>query len=344
MDLSPKVLICKPSSLGDIIHALPLLRHLKVFLPRASVYWWVNSSFAPLLEGDPDLDGVFLFDKKAWKSLRNLPRNLSLLVTIRRMHFDYTLDLQALARSAIFSWFFRARKTIGLDDRREWAPIFYNYAVPRPSPQAHAVDWYLEALRPMGIPLASHIEWLPENPVASQSLIKRFPFLTHSPLKRILIQPRTRWQSKEWPLEYFIDCAQKLLVQRDDVELSVMGSSADLRVGEAILKATNPQRVRNLCGRLSLPEMVEWIRRGDLMLTNDTGPMHVAAALRKPMVALFGATDPLRTGPYGQLDSVLKADWPCSPCLKRRCPLNPSPQCMFALTPERVVGEILKKL
>ena len=80
------------------------------------------------------------------------------------------------------------------------------------------------------------------------------------------------------------------------------------------------------------------------MLTADTGPMHVAAALKKPLVALFGATNPYRTGPYGQLDSVLMAGTPCSPCMKKHCPLSPSPKCMYDLLPERVAGEVLARL
>jgi ADP-heptose:LPS heptosyltransferase len=92
--------------------------------------------------------------------------------------------------------------------------------------------------------------------------------------------------------------------------------------------AQSPERCLNLCGETSLPEMVEWIRLCDLMITNDTGPMHAAAALGKPLVALFGPTEPRRTGPYGQLENVLRIELPCSPCLKSFCTWKNPMECL----------------
>ena len=344
MENSPKILICKPSSLGDIIHALPVLRHIKKAQPQARVYWWVNTNLAPLLEHDPDLEGLLLFDRKAWSRLTNFPQNLLRLRAIRRMKFDFVLDLQALLRSALFSWLVRAPMTIGLDARREAAPLFYHRSVARPHPNTHAVDWYLEVLKPLNIEPSEQIDWMPPKPAAAESLQAKIKIPTDPAVKKVILQPCTRWQSKQWPLEHFIGCVKKILESRQDVQFYVLGSSDDKAAGEAICKGTERKCVQNLCGRLSLPEMVECIRLSDLMLTADTGPMHVAAALKKPLVALFGATNPYRTGPYGQLDSVFMAGTPCSPCMKKHCPLTPSPKCMYDLSPERVARELLDRL
>jgi ADP-heptose:LPS heptosyltransferase len=99
-----------------------------------------------------------------------------------------------------------------------------------------------------------------------------------------------------------------------------------------------------LCGQTSLPEMIEWLRRCELMVTNDTGPMHAAAALGKPLVALFGPTEPRRTGPYGHLESVLRLDLPCSPCLKSHCVYEKPNECLKAISPAMVFERVQKQL
>ena len=346
-----KVLICKPSSLGDIIHALPVLRRLKACWPDSSVYWWVATGFAGLLKEDPQLDGIFLFDKKSLVRLRDLPKNISFVSRIRKMRFDYILDLQGLLRSAVFSWLCKGKRTIGVKDWREGAPLFYDVAVPRPGTDAHAVDWYLECLKavipePLFTDAASRVsEWLPRNPTAAASAsgITGYDLGTDRP-RYVIFHPCTRWQSKHWPLDSFIQCAREVLARRKDIILWITGSKNESTIGQQIVDQTDPSRVKNYCGAFSLPEMIEAIRLCDVMLTNDTGPMHIAAALKKPLVALFGPTSPLRTGPYGMPDSVLTAQRPCMPCFKTRCPYGKTALCMQNIPVERVVAEILKRL
>ena len=124
---------------------------------------------------------------------------------------------------------------------------------------------------------------------------------------------------------------------------AILGSGEDKPLGEIISHAA-PERCLNLCGETSLPEMIEWVRRCDLLVTNDTGPMHAAAALGKPVVALFGPTEPRRTGPYGQLDHVLRLDLPCSPCLKSACHYEKPEECLRALPPALVFEHVQKLL
>jgi ADP-heptose:LPS heptosyltransferase len=123
---------------------------------------------------------------------------------------------------------------------------------------------------------------------------------------------------------------------------AILGDAEDKLLGEAILRAA-PKSCLNLCGETSLPEMVEWLRLGDLMVTNDTGPMHVAAALGKPLLALFGPTEPRRTGPYGQLENVLRIELPCSPCLKDYCTYEKPNECLNAISPAMVFERVRKQ-
>ena len=122
-----------------------------------------------------------------------------------------------------------------------------------------------------------------------------------------------------------------------------MGSAEDNAAGAAIAQAA-PQQCLDLTGKISLPEMIEWIRLGDLMISNDTGPMHVAAALGKPVVGIFGPTEPRRTGPYGQLQNVIRIDLPCAPCLKSRCHYSKPMECLRAILPEMVFTRAMSLL
>jgi ADP-heptose:LPS heptosyltransferase len=114
-----------------------------------------------------------------------------------------------------------------------------------------------------------------------------------------------------------------------------MGSGEDRETGAAIAR-TEPARCLDLTGKISLPEMVEWVRLSDLMISNDTGPMHVAAALGKKVLAIFGPTAPRRTGPYRQLQNVVRINLPCSPCLKPHCTYSKPLECLRAISPEMV--------
>jgi lipopolysaccharide heptosyltransferase II len=154
------------------------------------------------------------------------------------------------------------------------------------------------------------------------------------------LQPGARWLNKRWPVEYFAELVRLLAHKYPGARFAILGDKGDNLLGE-IVSAAAPDRCVNLCGQTTLPEMIEWIRRCDLMITNDTGPMHAAAAMRKPLVALFGPTEPRRTGPYGQLENVLRVDHlPCSPCLKSRCRYEKPDECLRALTPGHVVERV----
>jgi lipopolysaccharide heptosyltransferase II len=160
----------------------------------------------------------------------------------------------------------------------------------------------------------------------------------------VVLVPGARWLNKRWPAEYFAQCASRLASQRPELNFVILGSAGDRDLAEVISKAC-PEHCLDLTGQTSLPEMVEWVRLSRLVITNDTGPMHVAAALGKPLVALFGPTDPARTGPHGQLDAVLQVqDLPCVPCLRSKCSYREPLACLRRLTPEQVCARALERL
>lgn len=335
-----KILILKPSSLGDVVQALPVLRLLKRHFPAAEIHWWLDAALAPLLEGDPDLVSVVRFERRRWASPVHWPEMWRSVRWLRAQSFDWVIDLQGLARSGAFAWLANGKLLVGLDDPREGARGFYDIIVPRASFHTHAVDWYLAVLKRLGVPTHWDFHWLPKQPAVAERVRRKWPA---EGVRWVAVLPGSRWSNKRWPIEHFAAVMTELAAHFTEIRFAVLGGADDVPLGEFLWRGF-PERCVDLTGQTSLPEMVEWVRRCDLMLTNDTGPMHVAVALRKPVVAVFGPTEPRRTGPYGQLDNVLHHPLPCAPCLKPRCAWPQPMECLTAIPPGDVAEHVRRLL
>lgn len=339
-----KILILKPSSLGDVIHALPVLRLLKLRFPQGEIYWWLDAGLVPLLEKDRDLTGIIPFQRRRWAAPHHWAGIAASVKTMRRHRFDWAIDLQGLARSSIFAWLANAGLLVGLDNpregAREGAHALYDLTPPRAPARMHAVDRYLAVLPLLQVPVHSKFDWLPPRPdLAAQVEEKWHP----GGSRWMALLPGGRWDNKRWPVQYFVEWV-KLAQKNLDMNFVILGSKDEHSLGETIA-AVNPQRCLNLAGKTSLLEMIEWLRLSHLTITNDTGPMHVAAALRKPVVALFGPTDPASTGPYGQLQNVLQTNTlPCVPCMRDKCLYHEPLACLHALTPSMVLHQARQAL
>jgi len=328
-----KILILKPSSLGDIIHAIPVLRLIKQQRPDWEVHWWIAKHFAPILEMDSDISALHYFDRHGWGSIRGISRGIQGVWRMRREQFDVVIDLQGLARSALHGWAARGGYTLGLDQRREGATLLYDEAIERPDQETHAVDWCREVLPKLGLKSEGSFEWLPERPWLSENL---FTQGFESGCRWIALCPGARWGSKQWPLDSFRTLVQKM--KSSNVHFAVIGGGEDRAMGEHL---GSEERVLDLTGRTTIPEMVEWLRVCSVVITNDTGPMHAAAAVNTPVVALFGPTDPRLTGPYLSRGKVLhNQQLPCSPCFQRFCYHTEDRECLHEISPEEVVDAI----
>jgi heptosyltransferase-1 len=327
-----KILILKPSSLGDVVQALPVLRLLKSHLPASEIYWWIDTNLAPLLEGDPDLAGVVLFDRRQWAAPRHWKEIWRSVRWMREQAFDWVIDLQSLTRSGVFAWLANGELTVGLDEVREVGRGFYDLIVRRTSFCTHAVDWYLGVLPLLGVPCHWNFSWLPARPEMAAAVRAKWPV---AGARWIVLQPGARWLNKRWPAESFAELARQLAAADADFRFAILGGEDEQPLGEIISRGAE-SRCLDLTGRISLPEMVEWIRLAELMVSNDTGPLHVAAALGTPVVALFGPTEPCRNGPYRQLDHVLQLELPCVPCRKPYCTYVKPLECLCAIPPAAV--------
>ncbi|MEW6161286.1 MAG: glycosyltransferase family 9 protein, partial [Verrucomicrobiota bacterium] len=244
-----KILILKPSSLGDVVQALPVLRLLKRNFPSSEIHWWISQDLQPLLEYDPDLMGIIPFERRGWARPANWKRLMQSVARARAMRFDWVIDLQALARSALFGWLASGRFFIGLDDSREGAPALYDRAVPRPSFHTHAVDWYLEVLKSLGVPVHWDFDWLPVRPEIEASVERRWP---RADDRWILLNPGARWPNKRWPAESFAELAVILSRRMPGARFAVLGGSSDVPLAKTISKAVEGRCV-DLTGQTSLP-------------------------------------------------------------------------------------------
>lgn len=333
-----RILVLKPSALGDVVQALPIARLIRRHYPNAEIHWWIDARLAPLLDGDPDINSLVIFQRDRWSVPWRWNEALQSAIQLRASRFDVALDLQALARSALVAWLCNADLTIGLDDPREGAPTFYDVRVPRPCSRLHAIDWYLDALRFLGVPVRWDFDWLPFRPVVAGEIAALIP---PDGTQWIALQPGARWPNKRWPPEYFAQLIRLTVATLPNTRFVILGAPGDRELSRTV-SAAAPGKCLDLTGRTSLPQLVECLRRCAMLVGNDSGPMHIAAALGKPVVALFGPTDPARTGPYGQINRVVQADLPCVPCLSKRCRNPRHMACLRDLTPDTVTRAVLK--
>lgn len=316
------------------------MRLIKSHLPASEIYWWLDRRLVGLLEADPDLTGIIPFERQRWKSVRRWPEAAASIRQMRLHQFDWVIDLQGLLRSGLVAWFANGGCTVGLDDHKEGAAAFYDIAIPRESYSRHCVDWYMSVVTALRIPIHWNFEWLPTRKAVAASIREKWPV---GESRWIVLQPGARWLNKRWPIEHFVAVVKQLAARAPDVRFVVLGSSDDAPLGHILYEAA-PAKCLDLTGATSPGEMVEWIRASHLVITNDTGPMHVAAALKKPIVALFGPTQPARTGPYGSIDRVLSVSLPCAPCMKDVCQFEKPMECLRAISPLTVVELAAKQL
>jgi heptosyltransferase I len=319
---------------------MPVLRLLRIHFPHAEIHWWITDSLAGLLEGDPDLDGLYRFDRKTWGRPTSWASAWRGLIRMRRAGYDWVIDLQSLLRSGVVSWLARGGLCVGLEDPREGAAAFHDISVPRPSFGTHAVDWYQSVLLRLRVPVDRPFEWIPRREAAVGMIRSRWPV---DGGRWIGLQPGARWENKRWPLEHFVLLARRLIDHDPGLRIAVFGSGEDSELGNAILRTLGREHL-NLTGQTKLPETIEWLRLCEVLVTNDTGPMHIASALGTPVIALFGPTDPRRTGPYGQERNVMRVSLECAPCMRSVCRHHEPVACLTRLDVESVAARVIRGL
>jgi len=316
------ILIVKLSAVGDVIHTLPSLSALRRQFPQAHISWVVEEAASDLLRDNPCLDEVIISGRKRWlKELRQgkfsqvLQEGRRFLSRLRRRRYDLVIDFHGLFKSAILTWLSGAPRRLGYDSMQELSGLFYNEKIPEDL-NRHAVDRYLDFPRDLGADPGK-----PEFPLAISAPQHRHieqlfaEFHLGDGENLIAINTVALWETKLWIDEKFAHLADRIA---RELKASVVFTGSDPAPMDGILSQMTTPAV-NLGGRTSLRELAYLYQRSRLLITTDSGPMHLAAAVETPVIALFGPTDPVRTGPYGEGHRVLRKGLPCSPCFQKSC-------------------------
>lgn len=333
----------KLSALGDVVQSLPVAMAIHRHLPGAHLHWLVEAPSAGLLEGHPALERVLVSPRRrlAGGRLQRLKALAAWFKALREPRYDVVLDLQGLMKSAIFVALSRGGRKIGFKGGKEplaaWA---LNEPLPAYDPERHALERYLDLLAPLGVPRPERPEYgLAPSPAELASVRALLGgFGQGRPL--VVLHPVAQWESKLWPVTHWAQLAQALHAAGLDLVLS--GSAADQPVTRAIAgQAGLGPGLLDLAGRASLRQMAALLGQARLLVSTDTGIMHLAAAMGAPVVALFGPTSPGRTGPYGPGHRVLRLGLACGPCFKRQCP---QPRCLLEMPATMVAQAVLEHL
>ncbi len=309
-----KILIVKPSSLGDVVHSLPALNAISKRFPQAQIHWVIAQGFEGLLEGHPMIHRLWVIRKDSWKKIQNAGKTIQevriLFRQLKQEKFDLVIDLQGLLRSGIITGATGSPLRIGFKEAREGSRVFYTDSV-EGGRNIHAVDRYLKIAAHLGCDV-SDIRF-PLPPVESPSACSLQPAAMNNLDRYAVLVPGARWETKKWPADNFGRLASLL-----PIRTVIIGSRTDRVIADKIVSLSRGMSI-SLAGNTGLKDLVDIMRGAQFVVSNDSGPMHIAAALGIPVFAIFGPTDPLRTGPYGKGHTVIRSDISCSPCFKKAC-------------------------
>ncbi|WP_416182370.1 lipopolysaccharide heptosyltransferase II [Acidaminococcus timonensis] len=340
------ILIIKMSSLGDVIHALPFAAALRQTFPNSKISWLVHPQFSAFVPEPPIIDEILYFDKaafgkmgwgKRWETLKKTREML------HSRHFDLVIDLQGLFKSAVMAWLTGCPNRIGYCEMREGSGLI-SRAITGPNAHRHVIERYLDVARYLGAKVESITYPMPALTEEMEEIRLRLIGAgipdKEGPLPYVVFVPGARWDTKRWPLDHYAALAKKFLERGLYVVLA--GGPGDAPLGEAILQQVGEDpRLIDFIGKTSLRELGALIKGCRFYVSGDTGPLHIATALQKPLVTMYGPTRPDRTGPYGNPQAtVLLSPAACAGCLKKHCDHW---TCMGAVTPEQVFTDFLKK-
>jgi len=347
------ILIIKLSAIGDVVHTLPSLAALRRLYPQAHITWVIEAAAADLITGHPHLNRVLISHRKRWQqemrrgNVANSIREISNFIKeLRSRRYDLVSDFHGLFKSAVLAGLSGGVRKLGYDSLQEASSLFYNEKIPEDMSK-HAVDRYLDlpaylARQAGEAPPAGPPEFvIPEDDhnrhrvnalLAMNHLDREAPF--------VAINPVALWPTKLWREDLFAALAERI-VQELGLTVVITGSRDEQPYVAAIFRNLKTGRIIDLTGQTSLRDLACLYRQAALVVTTDSGPMHIAAAVGTPVVALFGPTDPRRTGPYGSQHTVIRKELTCSPCFRKTCPTR---ECMEGITVEEVWGGVKEKL
>ncbi len=339
------ILIVKLSAIGDVIHTLPSLNAIRKALPGSRITWLVEEAAYPVIAGHKALDRIIVSRRKTWiKALKSggrksaIRESVKFIKDLRDTRYDLIIDFQMLLKSSVLAALARGNIKAGFGrgmDHMEHSYIFYNRRIPPVCMEIHALKRSLMMLEDIGIPNDEIVYDLPVSEAdrrEARRLLSGFHPGPASDSALIAINPMARWATKLWSESRFAALAD-LLVEKFGANVVFTGGFEDRDVISRIQSQMSAVSI-SLAGKTTLKTLAAVYEQAGALVSTDTGPMHLGAAVGIPVVALFGPTAPWRTGPYGDRHCVIRAGLDCSPCFKRRCP---NVECMADIQVEDVI-------
>jgi heptosyltransferase I len=355
-----KILLIKLSAVGDVVHTIPVLNKLRRRYPDTQIDWLVSSTIAEFLGPHPAISNVIEFVREDWATWRpaSFANSARLAGRLRAEKYDLVIDLQGQLRSGLLVVATGAPVRIGfgkpvarrwdelsrkLPDEarkhawqgaREGSWLAYSHYIPLPSLEVHAVDRYLAVGPMLGLDEGAADFSFPIPREATDRIDALLHYYDIARAKLVALAPGTIWETKQWQSEGFAEVARHFL--QKGFAVTLIGATREHALCEAVA-ALAPGAI-NLAGETTLPELAALTCRSAICVTNDSGPMHLAVALGRPVVSVFGPTNPLWAGPYHRADAVLQAGIPCSPCYLRqlsRCMYGHD--CMNKITAQAII-------
>jgi predicted lipopolysaccharide heptosyltransferase III len=333
------ILVVKLRYIGDVLLCTPVLSGLREAFPGATITALVNAGTQDVLLHHPDVDEILLVNRPrgtAGSRGRYWADQFRLLRLLRERRFDLALDLTDGDRAAFLTWASGARLRVGFNRERRFRGRAYHRCVPPWSGRRHAVEADLEALRLLGLqvhPVAPSLGLPPEAEVAAEDL------LAHKRVSRdrdlVLVHPGARWWFKTWPAERFAALGDRI-AEELGAQILIAGGRGDAPAAEAI-QGQMRSPAMSVAGETSVLQLAAVLKRCRLFVGNDAGPMHIAAAVGTPVVALFGPTDPAEWGPQGEGHVVLYKGLDCRECWRRGACWRGESNCLRQITVEEAM-------
>ena len=346
IDGSPRILIVRLSAIGDCLHAVPVLVALREKNPQACIGWAIEEAAHALLEGHPLVDRFHIFPRRAFKRrtgtlVERLGRLDAFRREVREARYDVALDLQGLTKSGLVAWWSGAARRVGFagKESREINRFFVTTRIQPPDEAVHVVEKNLSLLRPLDIAPPRSPRWV--LPDYSKEREELEPFLSQNNLGPgseckafVLINPGATWVTKRWSAELFGQVARRLVREHDVAVVATWADDEEKRAAETIVNGAGKSAW--IAPSTNLRQLAALTSQARLFVGNDSGPLHLAVALGVPCVSVFGASDPLRNGPYGAMHRIQAAGPDCQPCWKKTC-ARKDMACLDSVTPDCVV-------
>lgn len=336
-DQAPKFLIVRLGSLGDVVHAIPVAAALRHAYPAARIDWLVDPLYVELLNLVESVDARIAVDPRALWQRRRRPAFLRTLGELRRVRYDAVIDLQGLLKSAVLARAARGARTVGFPRahlREPAARLLYTHA-PDPGPTVHVVHKNLALLEAVGV--SDRRVRFPVNiprTEAVQSVTVRFAAAGY-----VLINPGAAWPNKRWPPERFGAIAAALRHEHGLPSIVLWGPGEE-RLAAQVVDAS--AGAAELAPPTTIVDIVGLARSARLMVSGDTGPLHIAGAVGTPIVALFGPTYPERNGPWASKDVVISRVGQCVCLYERQC--KRASRCIDDIPVEEVAAAIRRRI